>query len=637
MKDGFIKAAVTGFAFSLGNPHKNAEKIIEKILEQDEKEVKILVFPELALSGCSCDDLFFQDCLLNACKEALLNILKETKKTEVLSFIGLPFAYGNELYNTVAVIQKGRLLGLIVKSYLSGQDGRNEGRYFTKATEKNLWVEFENYNVLLGSSILFRGPNGLMIGCEIGDDMNAPMQPAIRHCLAGAQIIVNPTAAVEYGNQSDMRKVLLSAVSKRLCCAYLYASAGPKESSTDYIYGGQLLIAENGVILRESDKYSEDTMTTELDFMALNAERRKKESFFEEADCDYDFITIDFTRQDTVLTRKYKKQPYLTMKNASYHDCLQELFEAQVQGLARRLSHINCKTVVLGLSGGLDSTLAILVAAKAMDVIGASREGIIAVTMPCFGTTDRTYQNACNLAKELGASLKEISIKDAVIKHFEDIGHDIENHDITYENAQARERTQVIMDLANQYNGIVLGTGDLSELALGWATYNGDLMSMYSVNGSVPKTVVRLLTEDLAENWKNIALKKVLRDILDTPVSPELLPPVDGKIAQKTEELVGPYELHDFFIYFMFMYGCSPRKIYRMAVATFAADYSEETILKWLKTFYRRFFTQQFKRSCMPDGVKVTDVGFSPRGALSMPSDAYSAIWLKELEECSKF
>ena len=635
MEDGYIKCAAAGLQVSLADPMTNAGNIVRKMKEVNRQGVKVLVFPELALSGCTCGDLFFQESLLKGCKDALRFILQETKTEDVLTFIGLPFSCGGAVYDAAAVILRGKLLGVTVKSGMTENSENREERYFADAPVQNQKIDWDGETVLLGSRILMRSQDGAVIGCEIGTDFFKPHHPAEEEALAGAGLIVHPHALAEGGTDCSLYPLMVQADSRRLCCAYLCAAAGLGESSTDYVYGGQSLIAENGVLLQKAEKYQEQTLISDIDFSYLNMERRKRKSFPFADEGSYDIVSFVFEKSEAAADRTVRKQPFLTEENGSFHRCLQEIFERQVQGLVRRLSHIHCSTAVLGLSGGLDSTLAILVAAKAMDVLNLDRKGIISVTMPCFGTTDRTYQNACRLAKELGTGLKEISIKDAVTKHFEDISHDIDSHDITYENAQARERTQVLMDLANQLNGIVIGTGDLSELALGWATYSGDLMSMYAVNASVPKTVVRLLVEDLAENLNSEELKTVLKDILDTPVSPELLPPVNGCISQKTEESVGPYELHDFFIYHMCLNGTAPAKVYRMAVSAFDGEYSEETVLKWLKVFCRRFFAQQFKRSCMPDGPRATAVSFSPRGGLCMPSDAVADLWMKELEQLS--
>lgn len=633
MKDGFVKCAAAGMQTVLAHPVKNADQIIKVIKEQDKEDVKILVFPELCMSGYTCQDLFFQQSLLDSCKNELLRVMEETKKTDVFACVGLPFLYDNQVYNVAALIQRGRLLGLVPKTYIPNYGDVNESRYFAEAPKKNMQIDFAGEQVYFGTKLLFTGPNGLVIGCEICEDMWAPMSPATVHALAGANVIVNPAASTEAGGKQDLRRQVISANSMRMCCGYIYASAGVGESSTDAVYGGHRVIAENGEILAEGKLYQAEKVSSEIDIAMLMELRRRNTSFTQMDTSEYVKIPFSFEEKETSLTRVYQKQPFLYLKDGSYHACLQEMFDAQVYALARRMSQIQCKTAVLGLSGGLDSTLAILVMAKAFDVLGLERSGILAVTMPCFGTTSRTYDNACLLAKELGATLKEVPIKKAILQHFEDIGQEIDNHDVTYENAQARERTQVIMDMANQCNGLVIGTGDLSELALGWATYNGDHMSMYAVNASVPKTVIRFMVEDLANVWGSDTLKNVLLDILDTPVSPELLPPVDDAIAQKTEDLVGPYELHDFFLYHMFMYGSAPEKIFRIATYTFASEYDKATILKWQKIFYRRFFTQQFKRSCMPDGPKVTSISFSPRTSLHMPSDAHSALWLEQLEQ----
>ena len=633
MKDGFIKCAAAGMQAVLANPKKNAQQIIHIIKAQDEAGVQLLVFPELSLSGYTCGDLFYQQSLLEACNRELIRVMKETEETEVLACIGMPFMYGNNVYNVAAMIQKGKLLGLVPKTYIPNYGDVNESRYFAQAPEKNIELIFNAGSVYFGTKLLFVGPKGLVVGCEICEDMWTPVNPATYHVLAGANVIVNLAASTEGAGKTDLRRSVIVSNSMRMCCGYVYASGGAGESSTDAVFGAHHMIAENGSILSEAEVYQSETISAEIDIASINECRRKSTSFTTGNTDDYQTISFTLREQETKLSRKYEKQPFLYKKNGSYHECLQEIFKVQVHGLARRLSHIHCENAVLGLSGGLDSTLAILVAAKAFDVLGLDRSGILAVTMPCFGTTNRTYDNACMLAKEIGATLKEVPIKKAMLQHFEDINQSLDNHDVTYENAQARERTQVIMDMANQCNGLVIGTGDLSELALGWATYNGDHMSMYAVNASIPKTVIRYMVEDLASDWESDAMEKVLLDILDTPVSPELLPPVDGTISQKTEDLVGPYELHDFFLYHMFVYGSSPSKIYRIAALTFEAEYSKETILKWLKIFYRRFFTQQFKRSCMPDGPKATSISFSPRTSLHMPSDAYSELWLEELEQ----
>ena len=486
-----------------------------------------------------------------------------------------------------------------------------------------------------GSRILFSCPEvrGLSVAAELCEDLWTPEPPSIGHAMAGATVIVNLSASDETTGKSIYRRNLISGQSARLLCGYIYASAGEGESTTDLVFGGHNVISENGVILAESRLFENSTIVTELDIQRLRADRRKQTTFSVKGKETYEEVLFHLEEKETELTRFVDPAPFVPSDEHQMEQRCEEIFHIQAMGLKKRLKHTGCRNVTVGISGGLDSTLALLVTAKAFDLLGIDRSSITAVTMPCFGTTDRTYQNACELTRRLGASLKEVDIKKAVRQHFEDIGHSEEDHDVTYENCQARERTQVLMDIANQSGGMVIGTGDMSELALGWATYNGDHMSMYGVNASVPKTLVRHLVRYYADTCEDERLKAVLLDILDTPVSPELLPPKDGKIAQKTEDLVGPYELHDFFLYYILRFGFRPAKIYRLALTAFAGVYEKEVILKWLKTFYRRFFSQQFKRSCLPDGPKVGTVAVSPRGDLRMPSDASAAIWLAELEE----
>ena len=514
-----------------------------------------------------------------------------------------------------------------------------ELRHFARGNKEadDVWVDLgdgEGDYIPFGTKLLFTCESlpGLAVAAEICEDVWVPDPPSIRHALAGATVIVNCSASDETTGKDGYREALISGQSARLVCGYIYANAGEGESSQDLVFGGHNLIAENGKILSRSARFKNETIYADLDIERIVGERRRMTTFFSKSDEVYTEIGFRLKREDTRLERLIDPAPFVPDDSQDRQRRCEEIFAIQYMGLKKRLEHTHCRTAVVGISGGLDSTLALLVTVRAFDSLGLPREGILGVTMPCFGTTDRTYHNACDLVKRLGATLREVDIKEAVSTHFRDIGHDPERHDVTYENSQARERTQVLMDLANQSGGLVIGTGDMSELALGWATYNGDHMSMYGVNAGVPKTLVRHLVRYCADTCGDKELAAVLLDVLDTPVSPELLPPKDGVIAQKTEDLVGPYELHDFYLYYVLRFGFSPSKIYRLARRAFEGVYGDETILKWLKTFYRRFFSQQFKRSCLPDGPKVGSVAVSPRGDLRMPSDASASIWLKELE-----
>ena len=654
MKDGFIRVAAAGIKIKVADPAHNAEVIIQKMEECAENGAKVIVFPELAISGYTCGDLFLQEQLLRGCKEALSKITEASKTVDAISFVGLPFVHQGKLYNVAAAVFGGKILGMVPKSNLPNHNEFSELRYFTKGMENVIYVSINGTSIPFGTNLLFATEGGLVIGCEICEDLWAAITPGTHHALNGANLLVNLSASNESAGKREYRKMLVTSASAKLLCGYVYASAGEGESTQDVVFGGHHLIAENGTILKEAKSFVNETIYEEIDICRILAERRRNTSFIMEDAPEYCRVMFALRRENTKLNRIFAKMPFVPEDIVKRAQRCEEIFSIQANGLKKRLEHTNCKSAVVGVSGGLDSTLALLVTVKAFDLLGLDHSNIIAVTMPCFGTTDRTYENACTLAKTLGATLREVDIKKAVTQHFEDIGQSMDNHDVTYENAQARERTQVLMDIANQCGGMVIGTGDLSELVLGWATYNGDHMSMYGVNGGIPKTLVRHLVRYYAEyccetestlkdagvrndadiNSGEISsdLKSALEDVLDTPVSPELLPPVDGVIAQKTEDLVGPYELHDFFLYYMLRYGFPPTKIYRIACLTFAEEYDEETILKWLKTFYRRFFSQQFKRSCLPDGPKVGSVSVSPRGDLQMPSDASASIWLAELE-----
>ena len=635
MRDGFIKAAASTPEIRVADVDHNKKLICEGVDQAWKEGIQLLVYPELCLTGYTCGDLFWQEELLEKARQGLSEIVMHSLGKKMLIFVGLPWEMNGKLYNVAAAVSDGELLGLVPKRYLPAYSEFYEERNFTPGKEEITRVMVDGKEIPFGSSILFSCPEvrGLSVAAELCEDLWTPEPPSIGHAMAGATVIVNLSASDETTGKSIYRRNLISGQSARLLCGYIYASAGEGESTTDLVFGGHNVISENGVILAESRLFENSTIVTELDIQRLRADRRKQTTFSVKGKETYEEVLFHLEEKETGLTRFVDPAPFVPSDEHQMEQRCEEIFHIQAMGLKKRLKHTGCRNVTVGISGGLDSTLALLVTAKAFDLLGIDRSSITAVTMPCFGTTDRTYQNACELTRRLGASLKEVDIKKAVRQHFEDIGHSEEDHDVTYENCQARERTQVLMDIANQSGGMVIGTGDMSELALGWATYNGDHMSMYGVNASVPKTLVRHLVRYYADTCEDERLKAVLLDILDTPVSPELLPPKDGKIAQKTEDLVGPYELHDFFLYYILRFGFRPAKIYRLALNAFAGVYEKEVILKWLKTFYRRFFSQQFKRSCLPDGPKVGTVAVSPRGDLRMPSDASAAIWLAELEE----
>ena len=635
MRDGFIKVAASTPAIRVADVDHNKKLICEGVDQAWKEGIQLLVYPELCLTGYTCGDLFWQEELLEKARQGLSEIVMHSLGKKMLIFVGLPWEMNGKLYNVAAAVSDGELLGLVPKRYLPAYSEFYEERNFTPGKEEITRVMVDGKEIPFGSRILFSCPEvrGLSVAAELCEDLWTPEPPSIGHAMAGATVIVNLSASDETTGKSIYRRNLISGQSARLLCGYIYASAGEGESTTDLVFGGHNVISENGVILAESRLFENSTIVTELDIQRLRADRRKQTTFSVKGKETYEEVLFHLEEKETELTRFVDPAPFVPSDEHQMEQRCEEIFHIQAMGLKKRLKHTGCRNVTVGISGGLDSTLALLVTAKAFDLLGIDRSSITAVTMPCFGTTDRTYQNACELTRRLGASLKEVDIKKAVRQHFEDIGHSEEDHDVTYENCQARERTQVLMDIANQSGGMVIGTGDMSELALGWATYNGDHMSMYGVNASVPKTLVRHLVRYYADTCEDERLKAVLLDILDTPVSPELLPPKDGKIAQKTEDLVGPYELHDFFLYYILRFGFRPAKIYRLALNAFAGVYEKEVILKWLKTFYRRFFSQQFKRSCLPDGPKVGTVAVSPRGDLRMPSDASAAIWLAELEE----
>ena len=632
MKDGFIKVAAATPKIKVADPAYNTEEILKIIDETEKNGASILVFSELTISGYTCGDLFLQQPLLTECKNQLLRIVKATENKSMLVVVGCPIVIKQKLYNCAVVISDGSILGIVPKTHLPNYSEFYELRHFTsgEGLEEDLWFgeEFGYENVAVNQLFKCKEIPELVVACEICEDLWVPLPPSTYHAMAGATVICNPSASVETTTKESYRRSLVSNQSARLLAAYIYADAGEGESTQDVVYSGHHLICENGSVLAEAKRFTNEIIYADIDVQKLAAERRKMTSFPGGQTDDYFEQEFSLEVKENKITRTFPKAPFVPDNQDERDKRCDEILSLQSMGLKKRLEHTNCKHAVVGISGGLDSTLAVLVTARAFDLLDIPRENLICVTMPCFGTTDRTYQNAVSLIKELGATLKEVRIEKAVRQHFADIGHDENNHDVTYENSQARERTQILMDMANQYNGMVIGTGDMSELALGWATYNGDHMSMYAVNCSVPKTLVRYLVLYYAETTENKKLSEVLMDVLDTPVSPELLPPVDGVISQKTEDLVGPYELHDFFLYYMLRFGFPKSKLYRMAKLTFDGVYDDETIKKWLDKFYWRFFSQQFKRSCLPDGPKVGSVAVSPRGDLRMPSDASPTAWI---------
>ena len=637
MKHGFVKVAAATPDIRVADVAFNMERIMDDISEACRNGAKILTFPELCLTGYTCSDLFTHDVLLNAAKDALLETARFTADKDILVFVGVPLEIEGKLYNVAAALNRGKIIGLTTKTFLPNYGEFYEMRQFTPGPKEARYISFEGERIPFGPCILFQSTvmEKLIVSAEICEDVWSPVPPSITAALEGATVIVNCSASDETIGKDAYRRELISGQSARLIAGYVYANAGEGESTTDLVFGGHNIIAENGTILKEAKRYHNEIIYSELDIQRIVAERRKNTTF---QTGEYQtLIRVPFYVEmgKTELTRTFPKRPFVPADEAARAQRCEEILTIQAMGLKKRLAHTNARTAVVGISGGLDSTLALLVTARAFDMLGKDKKEILAVTMPCFGTTDRTYQNACEMARQVGATLKEVPIAEAVNIHFRDIGQDPEDHSVTYENSQARERTQVLMDIANKTWGMVIGTGDMSELALGWATYNGDHMSMYGVNASVPKTLVRHLVKYAADDTADEKLKKVLYDVLDTPVSPELLPPKDGDIAQKTEDLVGPYELHDFFLYYMLRFGYEPSKIFRLAELTFKGEYDNVTILKWLETFCRRFFSQQFKRSCLPDSPKIGTVALSPRGDWRMPSDACVSVWLKDLGNVS--
>lgn len=640
MNYGFIKVAAAVPHVQVADCSYNIGQIENLMRQASEKGVQLIAFPELSVTAYTCLDLFAQQTLLKNAEQALLKLVGDTADLNLLTIVGAPLVTDNRLINAAIAFQSGKIIGVVPKTYLPNYKEFQEQRWFTSATE--LWdktISIGNNRYPMNSHLLFASGQ-VKVGIEICEDLWVPVPPSSLLAMEGANILVNISASNELIGKHHYLRSLIRQQSARCMAGYVYTSAGFGESSTDLVFAGNGIIAENGNLLEESPRFTmqEQLIISEIDIENLQNDRRVNTSFMHGASTllPEETIVVPFalseTSGDPVLTRPIDPHPFTPSGDALKERC-EEIFQIQVAGLAKRMVHTHSKTAVVGISGGLDSTLALLVTVMTFDALSIPRDQILGITMPGFGTTDRTYTNACDLIRHLGVTLKEISIKDACLQHFKDIDHDPSVHDVTYENSQARERTQILMDVANQVGGMVIGTGDLSELALGWATYNGDHMSMYGVNGSIPKTLVKYLVEWVAHNRVDEASRATLLDIVDTPISPELIPADEnGNIKQKTEDLVGPYELHDFFLYHFLRFGSSPAKIYFLAGQAFKDNYDKETIKKWLYTFFRRFFQQQFKRSCLPDGPKVGSVSLSPRGDWRMPSDAMATLWLKEIE-----
>ncbi len=635
MSNGFLRVSAAAPKIKVADCIYNREQT-EKIIDQAvTMQVKLLVLPELGITGYTCGDLFLQNSLLRLAKEQVILLRDYTKGKNIVVAVGFPMEWKGGLYNLAAILFDGKVLGLVPKRAIPNYSEFYEARHFKEGMEEPVEIIFGGERVFMGTNLLFQCETiaGFTLAAEICEDLWVPCPPSTRHALAGATVMINLSASDETTGKDRYRRQLVESQSARLVCGYLYADAGEGESSTDLVFAAHHIIAENGTLLAEAVRFQNQMITADLDLERIHSERRRMKTFgAAEGVYQTIYFSIKEAREAEGFYRYVDPAPFVPSEKADRDKRCEEILSIQAMGLKKRLEHTGCNSAVIGISGGLDSTLALLVTARAFDLLGLERKQIMAVTMPCFGTTDRTYQNSIRLTERLGAKLKEVDIREAVLRHFQDIGQDPNLQDVTYENAQARERTQVLMDFANQGNSMVVGTGDMSELALGWATYNGDHMSMYGVNASVPKTLVRHLVRYYADTCQDQELSNVLLDVLDTPVSPELLPPKDGEIAQKTEDIVGPYELHDFYLYYMLRFGYTPKKICFLAEKAFEGVYQKEEIVKWMKTFYRRFFSQQFKRSCLPDGPKVGSVAVSPRGDLRMPSDACVRIWMEELE-----
>ena len=640
MNYGFVKVAAAVPHVQVADCFYNIQQMEGLMRQASDKGVQIIAFPEMSVTAYTCLDLFAQQTLLKNAEQALLKLVSDTADLNILTIAGAPLVTENRLINAAIAFQAGKILGVVPKTYIPNYKEFQEQRWFTSATElRDKTVSIGDRTYPLGSHLLFTAGQ-VKVGIEICEDLWVPVPPSSLLAMEGANILVNISASNELIGKHHYLRSLICQQSARCMAGYVYASAGFGESSTDLVFAGNGIIAENGTLLEESPRFTmqEQLVISEIDIENLQNDRQVNTSFMHGTSTLLadETITIPFVLSENsgqpILTRSVDPHPFTPSGDALKERC-EEIFQIQVAGLAKRIVHTHSRTAVVGISGGLDSTLALLVTVMTFDALNIPRNQILGITMPGFGTTDRTYTNACDLIRSLGVTLKEISIKDACLQHFKDISHNPSVHDVTYENSQARERTQILMDVANQENGMVIGTGDLSELALGWATYNGDHMSMYGVNGSIPKTLVRYLVEWVAHNRVDEASRATLLDIVDTPISPELIPADEnGNIKQKTEDLVGPYELHDFFLYHFLRFGSSPAKIYFLAQQAFGGSYDKETIRKWLHTFFHRFFQQQFKRSCLPDGPKVGSVSLSPRGDWRMPSDAMATLWLKEIE-----
>lgn len=636
MRDGFVKVAAATPAIRVADCAYNAKQTIQLMQEAAEAGVKVLAFPELGLTGYTCADLFLQPVLLKGAEAALEEILDASEDLDMLIAVSMPVLKNNKLYSCAVLLKNGELLGVVPKVNIPNYTEFYEARWFTSGKELCTTVTLCGQEISMSPDLLFRCDElpELCIGVEICEDLWVPTPPSNDLAAAGATLILNLSASDEIVCKDSYRRSLVTGQSGRLVCAYIYADAGEGESTTDLVYGGHNLIAENGSLLAEK-RFETGLTVSEIDLHKLVFERQRMSTFPADGERGVEEIAFSLEAERTSLTRYIAPNPFVPADQNDRSARCQEIFTLVSLGLRKRLQHTYARTAVIGLSGGLDSTLALLITANAMKMLGRPATDIICVTMPCFGTTDRTRDNATKLAECLGTSFRRVDIGESVMQHFKDIGHDPSDHSVTYENCQARERTQVLMDIANKTGGLVIGTGDLSEMALGWSTYNGDHMSMYAVNCSIPKTLVRHLTRYVSDMNRDASpeLSAVLDDILDTPVSPELLPPEEnGQIAQKTEDLVGPYELHDFFLYYGIRFAFPPKKVYRLARYAFKDTYDADFILKWLKNFYHRFFMQQFKRSCIPDGPKVGSVTLSPRGDWRMPSDAVAALWKAELE-----
>lgn len=633
MKDGYIRVAAGSFETSIANVKNNSENICNLINEAYHNDARVLVLPELCLTGYTCEDLFNQDRLLNEAKQQLQTIITATNNKDLITIVGLPYQHLNSLYNVAAVIHQGALLALVPKTHIPNYQEFYEARRFEQAPKENTLTNFNGQKIPFGTHYVFASTTNsdFKFGVEICEDLWLPDAPSTKLALNGANLILNPSASNEITTKSDYRRLLVSSQSARLVCGYVYCNAGNGESTTDVVFSGHHIISENGTMIKESRGFDSELIYGDLDLKKLSSERRKMTTF--KSYHNYETIYFDSTNIDLNTTYYYDPHPFVPSNRDLRAKRCKEVFDIQTRGLMQRLKATGIKKVVIGISGGLDSTLALLVCTMAFKKLNYDTKDIIAITMPCFGTTSRTKNNALGLMEELAVTSIEVDITESVRIQFRDIEQDENIHDVTYENVQARTRTEILMNKANQVGGLVIGTGDLSEVALGWSTYNGDHMSMYAVNVSVPKTLVRYLVDYITSLYHGEKLETILKDILDTPVSPELLPQENDQIVQKTEDIVGPYELHDFFIYHMVRFGDEPRKLYRKTKLAFKDKYDKKTIKKWLTKFYWRFFSQQFKRSCIPDGPKVGSVSLSPRGDWRMPSDANVSNWIDEIEK----